>query len=111
MQDKQEGERKGERKGETSPPRHDLGAWVTQKTSERPQILQEAWMQQRSHEWVFVFFFFPLFISSTGKLSSTEHPRPAHLLRGAPRAGLRPRITLQSDSPCPKLIVSRKKSH
>lgn len=58
MQDKQEGERKGERKGETSPPRHDLGAWVTQKTSERPQILQEAWMQQRSHEWVFCFFFF-----------------------------------------------------
>lgn len=63
MQDKQEGERKGERKGETSPPRHDLGARVTQKTSERPQILQEAWMQQRSHEWVFGFFFFFLYLS------------------------------------------------
>lgn len=39
-------------------PRPHLGARGTRKTSERPQILQEAWMQQRSHEWVFFLFFF-----------------------------------------------------
>lgn len=94
-------------------PRPDLGARGTRKTSERPQILQEAWMQQRSHEWVFFFvFFFPLFISTTGKLPSPEQspccpPRCGGLLARGFGRGLRYSRTrrIQNSS------FSRKKSH